>query len=374
MHFKHGLSQTPEYKCWQQIKARCLNANHKAYPDYGGRGVTVSPEWVDDFRAFLAYVGPRPSDQHSLDRFPNHNGNYEPGNVRWATAEEQNNNRRPHRKHGERVRRPSRSDGKPTNFKHGLIHTPAYHAWIAMKDRCLNPKSSNYSYWGGRGIKIHEPWVADFMAFYKDVGPRPSLLHSLDRWPDPNGNYEPGNVRWATKLEQTANRRPCKTGPEHGNFDHGHTGSPEYKTWASIKTRCFNPKHDRYASYGGSGIAMCQRWRGDFTAFFADLGPKPSPEHNVLRVSVEGHYSCGACPECLEQGWTANCRWATKTEQNRHRRPSDKSGKLDEAKVRLIHESLGAGASDAELAVEWGVARSLIGKIRRGEVWKLVPV
>jgi hypothetical protein len=372
VHFKHGLSQTPEYKCWQQIKARCLNPSHKAYPDYGGRGVALFAGWINDFQAFLAHVGHRPSDDHSLDRYPNHDGNYEPGNVRWATTVEQNNNRRPHRRHGVRSRRPSRTDGKPTNFKHGLIHTPEYVSWSAMKSRCLNPNTDNYPRWGGRGIKIHEPWIHDFTAFLRDVGPRPSPLHSLDRWPNPNGNYEPGNVRWATKLEQTENRRPCRTGPEHGNYDHGQTGSPEYKTWASIKTRCFNPKHDRYASYGGAGITMCNRWRDSFPAFYEDLGPKPSPEHTILRTSHEGHYSCGKCPQCIDAGWPSNCRWGTKTEQNRNRRAGERSGKLDADKVRLIREKLASGVSDREVADEFGVASSLVGKIRRGEAWKPV--
>lgn len=362
MYLKHGLSNTPEYKCWQQIKARCLNPNHRAYADYGGRGITVHETWVNDFVAFLDHVGPRPSRRHSLDRIDNNRG-YEPGNVRWASPKRQNNNRRPHRKHGERVRRPTRRDGRPTNYKHGMINTPEYSSWLAMKDRCLNPRSSNYPLWGGRGIKIHQPWVEDFMAFYQDVGPRPSPRHSLDRV-DNDGHYEPGNVRWASRLQQTRNRRPCKTGPEHGNHKHGRTKTPEYSTWGSIKTRCFNPKHDGYARYGGRGVTMCQRWRESYEAFLADMGPKPEA-HTVMREDADGPYSCGKCPECQERGWPANCRWATRTEINRHRR----SVKLTEAKVEDIRGRLAGGASDDELAQAFGVASSLVGKIRRGESW-----
>jgi len=369
MHFKHGLSQTPEYKCWQQIKARCLNPNHIAYAEYGGRGITISSSWENDFQAFLAHVGERPSSKHSLDRIKNELG-YEPGNVCWATKEEQNNNRRAHRSHGVRVRRVVRSDGKPTNFKHGLIHTQEYNSWYAMKDRCLNPNSSNYPNWGGRGITIYQPWVDDFTAFLAHVGLRPSPQHSLDRWPDKNGNYEPGNVRWATKLEQTENRRPCKTGPTHKNFEHGGVGSAEYKTWTSIKTRCFNPNHDKYPSYGGAGITMCAGWKNSFPAFFEGLGPRPSPQHTVFREDHSKGYTCGKCLECLERGWVANCRWGTKAEQNQNRRVSSRSGKLTLEKVRLIRAKLAGGVADPEVAAEFKVGVSLIGKIRRWEVWK----
>jgi hypothetical protein len=366
MYLRHGRSQTPEYKCWQQIKARCLNPNHKAYPEYGGRGITIYAGWVKDFEAFLAHVGPRPSAKHSLDRRENDQG-YVPGNLRWASRKVQNNNRRPHRPRGSKVRKPS--SGRVTNYKHGRIHTTEYSSWLAMKDRCLNPKSSNYPNWGGRGIAIYQPWKDDFMAFFQAVGPKPSPQHSLDRYPDLNGNYEPGNVRWATKLEQTQNRRPCKTGPEHGNSTHGHTGSPEHKTWGSIKTRCFNPRHDRYPDYGGVGITMCQRWRDSFSSFLEDLGTKPSPSHTLMRLDHSGSYSCGKCPECLSLGWVANCRWGTRTEQNRNRRLSSRSGKLTPVKVQAIHDRLSAGATHKQVAQEFGIGFSLVGKIKRGENW-----
>lgn len=76
------------------MKARCLYPSVENYPRYGGIGVKVAEEWVDDFAAFFAHVGPRPSPKHSLDRFPDPRGNYEPGNVRWATATEQARNRK----------------------------------------------------------------------------------------------------------------------------------------------------------------------------------------------------------------------------------------------------------------------------------------
>jgi hypothetical protein len=85
---------TAEGVCWRGMKQRCRNPNNPAYPSYGGRGITVCERW-NSFENFYADMGPRPSPQHSIDRWPNNDGNYEPGNCRWATKSEQNENRRP---------------------------------------------------------------------------------------------------------------------------------------------------------------------------------------------------------------------------------------------------------------------------------------
>jgi hypothetical protein len=83
----------PIYKIWDGIIQRCLNPNFAGYSNYGGRGIRVCPEWHGSFEAFASHIGPRPTDKHSVDRI-NNEGHYEPGNVRWATAKEQANNRR----------------------------------------------------------------------------------------------------------------------------------------------------------------------------------------------------------------------------------------------------------------------------------------
>jgi hypothetical protein len=88
--------------------------------------------------------------------------------------------------------------------KHGLIKTSEYSSWYNMKTRCLNPNSTNYSKWGGRGITICDRWIDSFENFLRDMGNKPSPKHSLDR-KDLNGNYEPLNCRWATKEEQMNN-------------------------------------------------------------------------------------------------------------------------------------------------------------------------
>lgn len=93
----HGYSRTPEYTVWAMMIQRCCNPKHVAYVNYGGRGITVCERWRNSFCAFLADMGFRPNGL-SIDRIDN-DGNYEPGNCRWATDQQQSfNRRRPVRK------------------------------------------------------------------------------------------------------------------------------------------------------------------------------------------------------------------------------------------------------------------------------------
>lgn len=88
-HATHGATRSPEWKCWISMIARCTcKTNHK-WPKYGGVGIAVCDEWRHSFVTFLRDMGPRPSAIHSLDRWPDQGGNYEPSNVRWATPKEQ---------------------------------------------------------------------------------------------------------------------------------------------------------------------------------------------------------------------------------------------------------------------------------------------
>lgn len=79
---------------YEGMKTRCYNRNHPSYINYGARGIRVCQRWLNSFDDFLADVGPRPSSEHSLDRFPNAHGHYEPNNIRWATRQDQQRNRR----------------------------------------------------------------------------------------------------------------------------------------------------------------------------------------------------------------------------------------------------------------------------------------
>ena len=85
-----------------------------------------------------------------------------------------------------------------------------YNSWRGMNKRCYQASDISYGRYGGRGVTVCERWRNDYFAFLSDMGRRPTAKHSLDRFPDPHGNYEPGNCRWATSQEQSRNRRNSK--------------------------------------------------------------------------------------------------------------------------------------------------------------------
>lgn len=92
-HFSHGKSSTRTYRAWISMRRRCSSSTHKDYQWYGARGITVCDRWLHSFENFLSDMGEVPTGQ-SLDRIDS-NGNYEPGNCRWATNSQQQSNRRP---------------------------------------------------------------------------------------------------------------------------------------------------------------------------------------------------------------------------------------------------------------------------------------
>lgn len=104
---------------------------------------------------------------------------------------------------------------------HGKCKSPEYRAFKNMLLRCYDEKSKGYENYGMRGIAVADIWRYDFSQFYQDMGPKPSPQHSIERM-DVDGNYEPGNCKWATNVEQSRNRRiklTNKTGVTGVQFD-----------------------------------------------------------------------------------------------------------------------------------------------------------
>ena len=95
-NYVHGMSYAPEYNIWVLIIKRCTNPRAQNFKYYGGRGITVCSEWRHDFMAFYNHIGKRPSKKYTIERINNNLG-YFPGNIKWATMKEQNNNKRNNR-------------------------------------------------------------------------------------------------------------------------------------------------------------------------------------------------------------------------------------------------------------------------------------
>lgn len=93
-------------------------------------------------------------------------------------------------------------------------HSSTYASWQAMKTRCHNPKNHKYKAYGAKGVTVCDRWKDSFEAFLADMGERPPRT-TIDRFPNKTGNYEPGNCRWATPAQQSANRRSTVLTPEN---------------------------------------------------------------------------------------------------------------------------------------------------------------
>jgi len=96
VRYHASLKRLPGWINWKSMIDRCSTRSHASYRNYGGAGITVCDRWKKSYEAFIEDVGPPPAPgrQWTLDRFPNKSGNYEPGNVRWATQTEQQRNKR----------------------------------------------------------------------------------------------------------------------------------------------------------------------------------------------------------------------------------------------------------------------------------------
>ena len=117
--------------------------------------------------------------------------------------------------------------------------------------------------------------------------------------------------------------------------------------------RCHNHRASGFSKYGMLGVVVCDRWRQSFDAFFADMGPRPSPQHSIDRIDSHGNYE------------PSNCRWATRSEQARNKRHS----KLSAAQVDEIRRLRAAGVPLRDLALRFCVSVSMISLVSRGKTW-----
>lgn len=105
--------------------------------------------------------------------------------------------------------RPSRETIGERTRTHGMGRTPTYTSWGAMIQRCTNPNLPSFEQYGKIGVKVCRRWLR-FENFLQDMGARPSLDYSIDRFPKKDGDYKPGNCRWATRSQQCLNRKTTR--------------------------------------------------------------------------------------------------------------------------------------------------------------------
>jgi len=136
---------------------------------------------------------------------------------------------------------------------------------------------------------------------------------------------------------------------KHGHADYRNAAvSVEYYAWTSMTQRCTNPKRWNYKNYGGRGIVVCERWLKSFPDFLADMGRKPSPDLSLDRIDNEGNYE------------PSNCRWATKSQQQRNRRPRPRL--MSDADIRKAVSLRRQGKTCDKIASEFGVSKPTISR------------
>lgn len=143
-----------------------------------------------------------------------------------------------------------------------------------------------------------------------------------------------------------------------GNFKHGHapkgkTASPTWMCWHNLKTRCQNPKIEKYQLYGARGITVCDRWNKDFRNFLEDMGVMPEG-YTLDRIDPNQGY------------FKDNCRWACKARQAHNRRDC----KLDWNKVAKVKHMHAEGFSYREIAGMFNISKRTVGRVLKETSWK----
>ncbi|KKK89041.1 hypothetical protein LCGC14_2737100 [marine sediment metagenome] len=135
---------------------------------------------------------------------------------------------------------------------------------------------------------------------------------------------------------------------------HGMCGTPEYTTWYCMKARCYNKNYKQYKDYGGRGIAICDRWRNSFIAFFEDMGLRPFPKARIDRIDNDGNYT----PE--------NCRWVTAAESSQNRSIT-KLTMQKANEIRKLYKT--GGITQKAISFIYGVSQDSIWAIVNNKQW-----
>ena len=319
----HGMTHTPEYTAWCDMKTRCYNPNSNRYKQYGGRGIKVCDRWLHSFENFFKDMGARPSNEYSLDRI-DVDGNYEPNNCRWATEQQQANNKTTNRflaynneEHTvsewariigispklmqERISNGWTVEkcityGKPKNNvlkarKSRRKTELVIHTYDDFKDEIidvseLNSRSKNLI--GERFGKLTV--VALTKPIFSGKQKKLCWLCKCDC-----GNY---HIARGDSLKNGHNTScGCGSGRAEKSKTHGFSQRPEYRVWTNIKQWCNNPNHKRYYQYGGVGIKVCEEWENSFEQFLKDVGEKPLPysEYKLSRHDLDGDFNKDNC-------------------------------------------------------------------------------
>ncbi len=300
----HGLYKTPEHQAWSAMKHRCYNSNNSSYHRYGGRGIRVYEPWINDFKAFYDYIGPRPSDEYSIDRIDN-DGHYEPGNVRWATREEQNHNKSTNIAI-------ELADGNVVTAKEAAVITGLnrHTVYQRLKNNISlyeRPRGLDVKYqdrfitwdelsslhgieaqlikqrvWAGMDIElaISMPKQTTARYLYNDqylTIPEIATIEGINR--HLINKHIRDNIELRGDIQKVISfiKRKYDSGGNKTDMHckHGMTGTAEHNTWNSLRFKCYNPNSPSYKNYGGQGVTICDRWRYSFPNFYEDMGPRP---------------------------------------------------------------------------------------------------